>query len=91
MRLIEIMMKALARISLLVEEKKYLDALNVVTETGKVMTGLDFKMFDYLSDAELLNMIKSRNGLYKGKFLVSAKLLAKDGELHFLNNDATKL
>jgi len=39
MRLIEIMLKALSRISLLVEEKKYLDALSVVTEAGKMMPG----------------------------------------------------
>ncbi len=90
MRLIEIMMKALSRISLLVEEKKYLDALGVVTEAGKMMTGLDFTMFDYLSDTELLNMIKSRDGLYKGKFLVLGELLAKEGELHNLNNDSQK-
>ncbi len=90
MRLIEIMMKALSRISLLVEEKKYLDALGVVTEAGKMMTGLDFTMFDYLSDTELLNMIKSRDGTYKNKFLVLGELLAKEGELHNLNNDPSK-
>jgi len=90
MRLIEIMMKAMSRISLLVEEKKYLDALDVVTEAGKMMTGLDFKMFDYLSDTELLNMIKSRDGLYKGKFIVLGELLAKKGELYNLNNDSPK-
>jgi hypothetical protein len=90
MRLIEIMMKALSRISLLVEEKKYLDALSVVTEAGKMMTGLDFKMLDYLSDTELLNMIKSKDGLYKGKFLVLGELLAKEGELYFLNKDSSK-
>ncbi|HEY5124072.1 MAG TPA: DUF6483 family protein [Ignavibacteria bacterium] len=90
MRLIEIMTRALSRISLLVEEKKYLDSLSVVTEAGKMMTGLDFNMLDYLSDTELLNMIKSKDGLYKGKFLVLGELLAKEGELHLLNQDSTK-
>lgn len=90
MRLIEITMRALSKVSLLVEEKKYLDAIDTVTEAGKMITGLDFKMLEFVSDIELMNMIKSKDGLYKGKFLVLGELLAREGELHLLDNNPDK-
>jgi len=90
MRLIEIMMRALTKVSTLVEEKKYLDAIDTVTEAGKMITGLDFKMLEFVSDIELMNMIKSKDGLYKGKFLVLGELLAREGEIHLLDNNPDK-
>ena len=88
--MIEIMMRALSRVSLLVEEKNYLDAIDTVTEAGKMITGLDFKMLEYVSDTELTNMIKSKDGLYKGKFLVLGELLSREGELYLLNKDTER-
>lgn len=90
MRMIEIMTRALTRVSVLVEEKKYLDAIDTVTEAGKMITGLDFKMLEYVSDIELTNMIKSKDGLYKGKFLVLGELLSREGELHLSDNNPGK-
>jgi hypothetical protein len=90
LRLIQIMMKGLMRVSALVEEKKYNDALEVINETGKMITGLDFKMLSYLSYNELSNLIKSNDGLYKGKFLILGQLLSKEGDLFFQINEDEK-
>ena len=86
MRMMELFVRALAKILLLKEEKQYDEAMDEIDRTGEMFFGHDFKLFKILSEADLIRLLTSDGMLDLKRCLVLAELLGLEGEMLELQN-----
>jgi hypothetical protein len=81
MRMMELFVRALAKICLLTEQRQYDEALAEIDRTGELFFGKDFKLYKILSEADLFRLLTSDGMLDANRCLVLAELLKAEGEI----------
>lgn len=89
MRMTELLVKALTKILLLKEEKKYDEAQKEIEHEGKTIIGIDIKMIDMLNMHDIMMLMRSTEDS-AGRFVITAELLSQYADIYDIKSSPAK-
>ncbi|MHB1686774.1 MAG: DUF6483 family protein [Ignavibacteriaceae bacterium] len=90
MRMIDTLVKALAKLVFLKDAKDYKTALTEINNMTKEFFGLDLNFVNNISDEQLIDLIGKNELLLPGNCYVFAVLIKEEAELFELQNESQK-